>query len=165
MADFTQTIDYPSFSLGEVDVRQAFRNVVGSRMRRGMQRIADDAANNTPFPHIAEAYRVTQETVGDLLTFDIVNDDAHWPFVEYDMPRHEVPPVLAPIQPFIEWVDYNALELSPFAVHAKVAAVGFTHPGTHGRHMLEEAFDSGVMQLEASIEEGLDLLAETWGKV
>lgn len=161
MADFTQTIDYPSFSLGEVDVRAAFRNVVGSRMRRGMDRIAQEAANNTPFDTIASAYSVVQETVGDQLVFEIRNADPHFAFVEEDMPAHAIPPVQAPIAPFLVWGE--AVGANPYAAREKVAMFGFEHPGTKGRHMLEYAWDDGIGQLEGSIEEGLDLLVERWG--
>jgi hypothetical protein len=126
-----------------------------------MQSIADEAANNTPFDSIAQAYSVKQETVGDLLTFEIVNDAEHFPFVEYDMPEHEVPPVLAPIAPFEVWGE--KVGVNPFSAHEKVALFGFHHPGTTGKHMLENAWDDGIVQVENSIDEGLSLLVERWG--
>jgi hypothetical protein len=163
MSDFTQTINYPDWALGQPDVRQVFRDVVGHRMRRGMQRIADEAAGNTPFDHIAEAYKVEQESVGETLVMSVTNTDEHFFFVEENMPEHEVPPVSAPVAPFEEWVENVGASVSGWYARNKVALLGFHHPGTKGHHMLEEAWDSEIVVVEASIEEGLDILMQRWG--
>jgi hypothetical protein len=87
-----ETLYFPEEVRERPDYRASFRNVVGGRLRRRMERVAEAAAANTPFPAIAERYRVVQESAGDVLTFRIENDSEIFPFVENDTVPHWPPP-------------------------------------------------------------------------
>lgn len=143
---------WPEYATASGDVRQTVRNVVGGRMRRAMQKIADDARSHTPYQKIADAYRVEQSTSGGSVGFSIYNDSPLFPFREYDTKPHVIRATNKP------WLVFE-----PRGAGHLVQVKEVQHPGTHGTHTLQEAWDRGADPLSAAVDGAFDAILSRLG--
>lgn len=134
-------VEFPKYASSNVDVRASIRNVVAGRMRRAMQKVAQDAAQRTPYPRIASAYRVEQDTGGGHIELTIRNDSPIWPYREYDTKPHII---RAGARPWLVFEPRGAGHL--------VMVKEVHHPGTKGTHTLGEAWDRNADNLAAAID-------------
>jgi hypothetical protein len=146
MDDWGFSIVWPPGALGFADTRQHFLNVLGSRIKRALETVKGWAAATTPFPHIAQAYQVVQES-GAELSYSIINTDDDFWWVESDTQPHNIPGAFGRPAPFGEGGRFS----------------GYFHPGTHGHHMFEQAWDQGTEQLDNAMGEGLASYLSLWG--
>jgi len=149
--DFQIDVQWPDGPFANVDVRQTFRNVVGGRLRRAMEKIADHAAGQYgAYPRISGSFRVTQES-GDELEYTIRNDDPIFPFLEADTSPHVI-------------TAHDGLLAFPGPWEGGMVFVkSVNHPGTKGKYHLQEAWDEGEADLSEAVEGGLEAWLESWG--
>lgn len=149
--DFTIEARWPDGPFSGGDVRASFRSVVGARLRRAMEKIANHAAADyDAYPRISDAFRVTQ-TSGDELEYTIDNTSEIFPFVEADT------------RPHVITAHGNFLAFPGPWAGGVVFVKSVNHPGTKGHYRLQNAWDEGANDLSDAVEEGVMAWLESWG--
>ena len=75
--------------LGEA--RNLFRDIVGHRLRRRMEKVLADAQRNTPYPDIASQYYIQQRSEGANFSVGIGNRHPIFGYLEYGTRAHWPP--------------------------------------------------------------------------
>src|SRR5437868_5996396 len=89
--DFQINIAWPVGVQDSADRAETFRGSVVRAARREMQKIADEAASNTPFEKIRAGYHVQQETTTDPISIKVINDAPTWIWSEIPTIAHWMP--------------------------------------------------------------------------